>query len=142
MINKEKLVSFAILIVFFKQISWYCMFLFWKWKISQNSATSLRKYFLKYNATDVSRTYESLHHSETALNLEYKMRKNKEKMPIIDYIYNQIQNLNQIPLLVLCKSILIMTDDLYLDLINITWELLLNSDQEIAGASGLYTFLI
>jgi hypothetical protein len=65
------------------------------------------------------------------------MRKNKERMPIIGYIYNQIQNLNQIPLLVLCKSILIMTDDLYLDLINITWESLLNSDQEIAGASGL-----
>ena len=64
------------------------------------------------------------------------MRKNKEKMPIIDYIYNQLQDLNQIPLLVLCKSILIMTDDLYIDLINITWELLLNSDQEIASASG------
>ena len=58
-------------------------------------------------------------------------------MPIIDYIYNKVHNLNQIPLLVLCKSILIMTDDLYVDLIAITWELLLNSDQEIAAAAGL-----
>ena len=85
----------------------------------------------------MNRTYESMNNSQSGLNLEYKMRKNKEKMPIIDYIYNQIQNLNQIPLLILCKSILIMTDDLYFDLINITWELLLNSDQEIASASGL-----
>jgi protein unc-80 len=74
--------------------------------------------------------------SESGLNIEFRLRKKKEKMPIIDYIYDQIQNLNQIPLLVLCKSILILTDDLYLDLIKITWNLLLNSDQEIASAAG------
>ena len=82
----------------------------------------------------MNQNYESFNHYD--FNLEYRMRKNKEKMPIIDYIYNKVQNLNQIPLLVLCKSILIMTDDLYVELIPITWELLLNSDQEVAGAAG------
>ena len=86
--------------------------------------------------TDPNQANDSLIQSETGLNLEYKLRRNKEKMPIIDYIYDQIQNVNQVPLLVLCKSILILTDDLYLDLIEITWDLLLNSDQEIASAAG------
>lgn len=49
---------------------------------------------------------------------------------------NQIQNLNQIPLLLICKSVLIMSDDLYVRLVKIAWRLLLNSDQEIVTSAG------
>jgi protein unc-80 len=54
---------------------------------------------------------------------------------------NQIQRLNQIPLLALCKCVLIMSDELFLDLVKITWNLLLNSDQEIASAAGKLKYI-
>ncbi len=54
----------------------------------------------------------------------------------IAYIYNQVQHLNQIPLLVLCKGVLIMPDELFIDLIRIVWNLLLNSDQDIASSAA------
>jgi len=54
----------------------------------------------------------------------------------ISYIHNQVQNLNQMPLLVLCKGILIMPDELFVDLIGIVWHLLLNSDQDIASSAA------
>jgi hypothetical protein len=59
-----------------------------------------------------------------------------EKLPTIDYICNQIQYLNQIPLLLICKSVLIISDEFFGDLIKISWNLLLNSDQEIASSAG------
>jgi hypothetical protein len=71
---------------------------------------------------------------------DLKFTRERPKLPILEYIYNQIQNVNQMPFLVLCKSILILTDDLFVDLIKITWNLLLNSDQEIASASGSILF--
>jgi hypothetical protein len=71
---------------------------------------------------------------------DLKFTRERPKLPILEYIYNQIQNVNQMPFLVLCKSILILTDDLFVDLIKITWNLLLNSDQEIASASGKFFF--
>jgi protein unc-80 len=45
------------------------------------------------------------------------------------------------PLLILCKSILILSEDFYVDLISITWNLLLNSDQEVASSAAVL-FLI
>lgn len=57
-------------------------------------------------------------------------------IPTIDYIHNQIQNLNQIPLLVLCKGILVMQDEHFDSLVPIVWNLLLNSDQDIASAAA------
>lgn len=71
--------------------------------------------------------------------LNVRMSKNAEKLPSLEYFYNQVHLLNQLPLLVLCKSVLIMTDDLFIDVIQITWNLLLNSDQEISSAAGRLT---
>lgn len=70
------------------------------------------------------------------------MSKNIEKIPTIDYTYNQVHYLNQIPLLILCKSILVMSDDLFTDVIKISWNLLLNSDQEISSSAGNYFVLM
>jgi hypothetical protein len=69
-------------------------------------------------------------------NLNFRMSKNSEKIATIDYAYNQVHYLNQIPLLILCKSALVMTDDLFVDVIRVCWNLLLNSDQEIASSAG------
>lgn len=95
--------------------------------------------FLKKNTlkSSISEKYNQNRKKDVVIeNLNLKLLKNKEKIPAIEYSYNQIQHLNQIPLLILCKSILVMTDDLFPDIIKITWNLLLNSDQEIASASG------
>lgn len=68
--------------------------------------------------------------------LNIRISKNAEKLASVEYAYNQVHFLNHIPLLVLCKSVLVMTDDLFVDVINITWNLLLNSDQEVSSAAG------
>lgn len=68
--------------------------------------------------------------------LNVRLTKNAEKLPSVDYLYNQVHCLNQLPLLVLCKSVLIMNDELFVDVIQITWNLLLNSDQEISSAAA------
>ena len=73
---------------------------------------------------------------EERLKRDQRAAKKDEVHLTIDYISNQIQNLNQVPLLVLCKSILIMSDEYFLDLIGVAWCLLLNSDQEIASSAG------
>lgn len=59
-----------------------------------------------------------------------------KKLPTIDFILNQIQYLNQVPLLLICKSVLIINDEYFTDLIKISWNLLLNSDQEISSSAG------
>ena len=61
-----------------------------------------------------------------------------EKLPTIDFIENQIQYLNQTALLIICKSVLVINDDYFIDLIKVSWNLLLNSDQEISSAAGSY----
>lgn len=73
------------------------------------------------------------------LNAMRQIQNNKNDkllLPSVDYLYNQVHFLNQLPLLVLCKSVLIMNDELFVDVIQITWNLLLNSDQEISSAAG------
>jgi hypothetical protein len=67
------------------------------------------------------------------LNLNIMLNK---KYPTIDFIFNQVQNLNQIPLLLICKSVLIINDEYFTDLTRISWNLLLNSDQEISSSAG------
>ena len=65
------------------------------------------------------------------------LTKNKiKKIATIEYIGNQVFGLNQIPLLILCKSVLVMPDDLFINLVRITWNLLLDSDQELASSAG------
>lgn len=74
--------------------------------------------------------------------LNVRITKNAEKLPSLDYIYNQVHFLNQLPLMVLCKSALIMPDEYFIDIIKISWNLLLNSDQEVSSAAGLNNKII
>lgn len=73
--------------------------------------------------------------------LRTKLERNKAKIPTCDYIYNQVHFLNHIPLQLLCKSLLVMSDDLFIDIIDFSWNLLLNSDQEISSSAAVL-FLI
>ncbi len=61
-----------------------------------------------------------------------------EKLPTLDYVYNQINQLTQIPLLLLCKSVIVMNDSLFADLVHISWNLLLNVDQQVASSAGTF----
>lgn len=64
-----------------------------------------------------------------------------EKLPTLDYVYNQINQLTQIPLLLLCKSIIVMNDSFFVDLVHISWNLLLNVDQQVASSAGTFSTL-
>lgn len=68
--------------------------------------------------------------------LRSKIERNKDRIPTMDYVYTQVHFLNHIPLQILCKSVLVMTDDLFVDVCRFTWNLLLNSDQEMASSAA------
>lgn len=55
---------------------------------------------------------------------------------IVSFVHNHVQTLNQMPLLVLCKGLLVMPDECFADLVPIVWQLLLNADQDMASAAA------
>jgi protein unc-80 len=52
------------------------------------------------------------------------------------FIWNQVMDLFQAPLLVLIKSATILNDDTFLDIIPVAWELLLDFHKETAAAAA------
>lgn len=88
--------------------------------------------------TNAAQTNSNMPFYET---LRTKLERNKEKISTCDYIYNQVHFLNHIPLQLLCKSLLVMSDELFFEVIDFSWNLLLNSDQEISSSAAVL-FLI
>ena len=112
-------------------------------KLSQNSAYSQKIHFinniLKKNVykSVINQNINNLNADKVrANNLRKELNRMNEKIPTIGYVYNQVHFLNHVPLIILCKSALIIHDDLFLDIIKIAWSLLLNSDQEISSSAG------
>ena len=68
--------------------------------------------------------------------LRMQQRSQAHQRPLADYVSNHVLTLNQIPLLVLCKAALVISDDLYASLVGTLWSLLLNSDQEMASSAA------
>jgi hypothetical protein len=114
-------------------------------KFSQNSANSQKIHFinniLKRNIykSVINQCINNLNAEKVRANqLRMELNRMNEKIPTIAYVYNQVHFLNHIPLIILCKSALIINDDLFIDIIKISWSLLLNSDQEISSSAGMF----
>lgn len=62
--------------------------------------------------------------------------KPKEMPPILKYLKTQVRNVFHAPLSVLVKGAVVLTEDLFIDIIPVAWELLLESDQEVAASAA------
>lgn len=63
-------------------------------------------------------------------------KKSKETPLILKYIKNHIRDLFHIPMAALLKGAALMTEEQFIDIVPSAWELLLESDQELATAAA------
>jgi len=89
---------------------------------------------------DSERGKESLKRVATKYSIEDK-DKDKEPPPILKYIKTQVKDAFHAPLATLIKGAVVITEDLFVEVLPVAWELLLESNQEVA-ASAAALFII
>ncbi|ESO92838.1 hypothetical protein LOTGIDRAFT_232936 [Lottia gigantea] len=67
---------------------------------------------------------------------EEKPKEIKEDPLIIKYLQSQAQRLTQCPMTILCKAAPILSVENFIDMMPVAWELILESDQELAAAAA------
>ncbi|XP_048774238.1 protein unc-80 homolog isoform X3 [Ostrea edulis] len=72
---------------------------------------------------------------------EEKPKEVKEESPMIKYITSQAQKLTQCPMGIIAKAAPILSEENLIDIIPVAWELILETDQELA-ASAASVFLL
>lgn len=70
---------------------------------------------------------------------EDESKTNAEPSAILKYIQNQVKDVFHAPLATLVKGAVVVSDDLFVDVLPVAWELLLESNQEVcASAASLF----
>lgn len=65
--------------------------------------------------------------------------KAKEMPPILKYLKNQVRDVFHSPLATLVKGAVVMTEEQFVEILPVSWELLLEHNQEVAAtASALF----
>eukprot|EP00105_Crassostrea_gigas_P024973 XP_011445404.1 PREDICTED: protein unc-80 homolog isoform X2 [Crassostrea gigas] len=72
---------------------------------------------------------------------EEKPKEVKEESPMIKYIASQAQKLTQCPMGIIAKAAPILSEENLIDIIPVAWELIMETDQELA-ASAASVFLL
>lgn len=67
--------------------------------------------------------------------------KPKDALPILRYLTTQVRNVFHAPFSMLVKGAVVLSEELFIDIIPVAWELLLEADQEVA-ASAASLFII
>ncbi|KAJ1528104.1 hypothetical protein ONE63_008019 [Megalurothrips usitatus] len=62
--------------------------------------------------------------------------KAKEVPPILKYLKHQVRDVFHAPLATLVKGAVVMTEDQFIEILPVAWELLLESNQEVAAAAS------
>lgn len=66
-------------------------------------------------------------------------KKPEENSPVLKYIKNHVRELFHVPMAILIKSAVVLTEDYFIEVIPAAWELLLEKNPEIsASAAALY----
>ncbi|KAH9525120.1 Protein unc-80 [Bulinus truncatus] len=81
--------------------------------------------------TDVSLTKLKLNTKK-----DDKPREAKEDPPIIKYLTSQAHRLTQCPMAILTKAVPVLNVEHFIDIMPVAWELMLESDQELAAAAA------
>ncbi|XP_021380201.1 protein unc-80 homolog isoform X3 [Mizuhopecten yessoensis] len=102
----------------------------------QSSPTKRREStpLLEKIKTDVSMS--KLKMNSTTVKKEEKPKEVKEDTAIMKYITSQVQKLTQCPMGILAKAAPILTEDNLIDILPVAWELMLETDQELAAAAA------
>ncbi|XP_052242651.1 protein unc-80 homolog isoform X2 [Dreissena polymorpha] len=103
--------------------------------IFQNSSPIKRREstpLLEKIRTDVSLVKQKLN----GWKKETKPKEAKEDLPIVKYITSQAQKLTQCPLGILSKAAPILNEDQFADIMPVAWELMMETDQEVAAAAA------
>ncbi|XP_071097692.1 protein unc-80 homolog [Haliotis cracherodii] len=83
--------------------------------------------------TDVSMTKLKLN---STWKKDDKPKEVKEEAPVVKYLTSQAQRLTQCPMAILTKAAPILRVEHFIDIMPVAWELLLESDQELAAAAA------
>ncbi|XP_076436361.1 protein unc-80 homolog isoform X3 [Babylonia areolata] len=83
--------------------------------------------------TDVSMTKLKL---SSTWKKEEKTREIKDDSPILKYLTSQAQRLTQCPMAILTKAAPVLQVENFVDMMPVAWELLLETDQELAAAAA------
>ncbi|KAL8568215.1 hypothetical protein ACOMHN_027738 [Nucella lapillus] len=83
--------------------------------------------------TDVSMTKLKLN---STWKKEEKTREIKDDSPILKYLTSQAQRLTQCPMAILTKAAPVLQVENFVDMMPVAWELLLETDQELAAAAA------
>nr|KAG5703020.1 hypothetical protein BaRGS_016181 [Batillaria attramentaria] len=83
--------------------------------------------------TDVSMTKLKLN---SGWKKEEKIREIKDDTPILKYLTSQAQRLTQCPMAILTKAAPVLQVENFVDMMPVAWELLLETDQELAAAAA------
>ena len=59
----------------------------------------------------------------------------------VDLYVDKVLNLMHTPLAVITKAAAILSDDVFIDMMPVAWELLIETDQELAAAAGIPSVL-
>ncbi|XP_055887561.1 protein unc-80 homolog isoform X2 [Biomphalaria glabrata] len=65
-----------------------------------------------------------------------KPRETKEDPPILKYLTSQAHRLTQCPMAILTKAVPVLNVEHFIDIMPVAWELMLESDQELAAAAA------
>ncbi|GFR73733.1 Unc-80-like protein [Elysia marginata] len=83
--------------------------------------------------TDVSMTKLKLN---STWKKDDKPKEAKEDAPIVKYLTSQAQRLTQCPMAILTKAAPVLNVEHFIDIMPVAWELMLESDQELAAAAA------
>ena len=81
---------------------------------------------------DSERGKESLRRTTT----KYDIEQDREPPPVLKYIKTQVKDAFHAPLATLIKGAVVMTEDLFVEVLPVAWELLLESNQEVAASAA------
>uniref|UniRef100_A0A0K2T575 Uncharacterized protein n=1 Tax=Lepeophtheirus salmonis TaxID=72036 RepID=A0A0K2T575_LEPSM len=89
---------------------------------------------------DINVQYHKTNHPSTEKNQHSpkkpEKKKNEEPKPILKYLQQRVRSLFHIPLYVINKSSCILSESIFLELLPVTWELLLEADKDVVGAAA------
>ena len=60
----------------------------------------------------------------------------KENSPVLKYLKTQVKDIFHAPLATMVKGAAVMTEELFVDVLPVAWELLLESNQEVAASAA------
>ncbi|XP_035727928.1 protein unc-80 homolog isoform X9 [Vespa mandarinia] len=109
-----------------------------KYKIEKNleSGSQSGRLYQRDSSKDLADQDSGDKGKESSKTIKGKGDAEAETPPILKYIKTQVKNAFHAPIATLVKGAVVMTEDLFVDVLPVAWELLLESNQEVAASAA------